>query len=352
MKANKDTLIILSPGFSAEEADSTCLTAQQSLLLALNKLMPNLQIIIIAFPHSFTNKIHSWHANQVISCNGKRRGIIFSLFKWLKIWQTLSQLRKENRITGFLSFGLGEWALMGSYFSRLHHYKHFTWLSAEDTLKKNNYVKCIPLSANSLIGMTDLICHNFFVTHGIKPSHVITQAIDPEIYPKMPTQKDIDILGVGSFVPLNQYTIFIEIIAQLHKQIPNLSVMLCGEGPEKENLEKLINQSGLKDIVTLTGERTCHETLQFMQRSKILLHTADHESMGNVCVEALYAGAHVISFYTPMNAWIRHWHIVATKKEMLQEILHLLALDKLDHTPVLPYAIKDSARSIVQLFTD
>lgn len=352
MKANKDTLIILSPGFAADEAATTCLDAQQSLLLAVNKLIPSLKIIIVAFANSPANKNHNWHSNQVITFNGKKRGNLFSLNRCLKVWQTLSHLRKENCIIGFLSFGLGEWALMGGYFSRLHHYKHFTWLSAEDTMKKNRYVKWISPAANTLVAMSDSICHSFLVTHGIKPAYSITPGIDPEIYPKMHTGKDIDILAVGSFAPLHHYTIFIEIIALLHQQIPCLSVVLCGEGPEKENLQKLINQSGLKDTVTIGWERPCDEVLQFMQRSKILLHTAANDSLCKVCMESLYAGVHVVSFCTPMNAWIRHWHIVETKEDMLQETLQLLALEKPDDTPVLAYDIKDAARSILQLFTD
>ena len=37
---------------------------------------------------------------------------------------------------------------------------------------------------------------------------------------------------------------------------------------------------------------------------------------------------------------------------MIQKALQLLALEKRDNTPVLAYDIKDSACSILQLFTD
>jgi len=44
---DKQTLIILSPGFAANEEDTTCLPAQQSFILTLKKNFPSLNIIVI-----------------------------------------------------------------------------------------------------------------------------------------------------------------------------------------------------------------------------------------------------------------------------------------------------------------
>ena len=54
-----------------------------------------------------------------------------------------------------------------------------------------------------------------------------------------------------------------------------------------------------------------------MQRTKIFLHTSSYEGFSGACLEALYAGAHVISFCEPMKQKIDHWHIVKDEKEML-----------------------------------
>ena len=47
----KNTLIILSPGFAANEEDTTCLPPQQVFVKALNRNFPSLQIIILAFQY-------------------------------------------------------------------------------------------------------------------------------------------------------------------------------------------------------------------------------------------------------------------------------------------------------------
>ena len=41
MKHDQKTLIILSPGFAKDEADTTCLPAQQVFIKALNKNFPS-----------------------------------------------------------------------------------------------------------------------------------------------------------------------------------------------------------------------------------------------------------------------------------------------------------------------
>ena len=71
-----------------------------------------------------------------------------------------------------------------------------------------------------------------------------------------------------------------------------------------------------------------------------------------MCIEALYAGAHVISFTRAMNQNIPHWHIVSTKEEMINKAIELLQNKETEYTPVFPFDMNDSARKFIQLLTD
>jgi hypothetical protein len=55
MKNSKKTLVILSPGFPANEMDSTCLPAQQALVQVVEYPVSPSKIIILAFQYPFTN---------------------------------------------------------------------------------------------------------------------------------------------------------------------------------------------------------------------------------------------------------------------------------------------------------
>jgi hypothetical protein len=67
-------------------------------------------------------------------------------------------------------------------------------------------------------------------------------------------------------------------------------------------------------------------------------------------MEALYAGAMVISFHKPMAAWINHWYIVHDKKEMASKVMEILNDPETDYRPILPYPVSESVRAVMKLF--
>lgn len=87
-----------------------------------------------------------------------------------------------------------------------------------------------------------------------------------------------------------------------------------------------------------------------MQRSRVLLHTSSYEGFSTVCLEALYAGAHVVSFHQPLASPVRHWHIAAGREEMTKEVLAVLQDPGTDYTQVLVFSMDGSARSMLELF--
>ena len=92
------------------------------------------------------------------------------------------------------------------------------------------------------------------------------------------------------------------------------------------------------------------EILQLMCRSRVLLHPSSYEGFGMVCLEALYAGAHVISFCKPMDLSIAHWHIAVSLEEMLHLTHEILQNPGNDHRSIMPYSMSDSAGAVMKLF--
>src|SRR6267378_4191753 len=104
MKYDTKTLIILSPGFPKDEADTACLPSQQIFIRALNKNFPTLKIIILSFEYPFSTSAYKWYGNIVIPFNGMKKGIIARLFLWRHLWRTLHELKNESNIIGLFSF--------------------------------------------------------------------------------------------------------------------------------------------------------------------------------------------------------------------------------------------------------
>ncbi len=341
-----ETLVILTPGFPKDEADTTCLPLQQSFVRNLKEHYPQLNIIILSFQYPFHKQSYPWFDIPVIPFGGRNRGGFSRLWLHQKINARLKKINKVNKITGLLSFWYDECAFVGKRFADRNNIKHYCWILGQDAKKSNKYIKYLRPEADELIALSDFIQDEFEKNHDIKPKHIIPPGIDIRQFTVSAKERDIDILAAGSLIPLKQYDIFIDIVAEIRKQLPAVKGMLVGNGPEKERLESLIRKLGLQANITLTGELPHSEVLQLMQKTKVFLHSSSFEGFGVVCLEALYAGATVISFVKPMKKEIKNWQIVNTKEEMKEKVLEILQNAGTDHFSMLPFAMSDCVKEV------
>ena len=348
MNKDKKTLIILTPGFAKDETDSTCLPLQQQLVKALKEINPELNVIILSFNYPFHSKRYAWFNTTIIPFNNKSRGLHKLLLRQ-KVNKTLKEIHKATPITGLLSFWYGEGAAIGSKFANKHNLKHFCWILGQDAKRENKYPRRSRLSSDELIALSDFLQTEFEKNHSIRPRHLIPAGIDTKLF-NTEKEKDIDMLAVGSLIPLKQYDIFIETVAEIKKQIPALKAMLIGKGPEKDRLEKLISKLGLQSNITLTGELSYPEVIEQMQRAKVFLHPSSYEGFSGVCLEALYAGAHVVSFCKAMKQEIEQWHIVSSPEDMAQKAIAILEAQPTVYDRVIFYTINEVAKKMTTLF--
>ncbi|HYM94231.1 MAG TPA: glycosyltransferase family 4 protein [Chitinophagaceae bacterium] len=351
MKIKKPTLIILTPGFATDETDSTCLPFLQIFLKKLKENYPELKILVLTFQYPFFKGLYIWEEIEIISFNGRNRKKLFKLVLWNRILRKLKKIHSENNIIGILSLWCGECAWIGKRFSRKYNLKHYCWLWGQDARKENKFVKRIHPDKSELIALSDFLQSEFEKNFLIRPVHVIPPGIDPGQFNTKKLSRDIDILGVGSLIPLKRYDEFLYAVSELKKDYPDIKVVLCGNGPEEESLQIQKTKLNLSDNIQFTGEIPHPDVLQLMQRSKILLHPSSFEGFGCVCLEALYAGANVISFCKPMKQEIKNWHIVQSEKEMIQRSIQILQSSPCENESILPYSIDDSVKKIMNLFS-
>ena len=345
-----NTLVILTPGFAASESDSTCMPPQQVFVKALKKNDPSLNIVILAFQYPYKEDSYLWNGIKVISFNGIGKSKLGKLVLWLNVWNTLRKLKQQNNIIGILNFWVGECALIGKYFGRLNKIKQFTWILGQDAKKANKFFSLVKPKGSELIALSDFIAEQVLINYGIKVAHTIPVGIDSSMFRQLPIERDIDVLGAGSLIPLKRYELFIYSIKELTFHFPKIRAMICGKGPEQEKLQALINDLSLTGNITLAGELPHQDVIGLMQRSKIFLHPSSYEGFGSVCAEALYAGCQVISFCKPMTQQIEQWHVVKTETEMKEKTLEILQQTHISHKSITTYAIEDTAGKMMSLF--
>lgn len=352
MKNEKHAFVILTPGFPATEKDDTCLPFLQHLVKTINTNYTNISVFILAFQYPFKAQEYVWENSTVISFAGKNRGKLRRRILWIKTWRRLLQLHRNHNIIGLLSIWLGECALVGKRFGEKYNITHKTWVVGQDAKRGNKYVTRMRPAARDLIAVSDFIANEFFSNYLVRPVKIIPNGIDATQFNLASAERTIDIMGAGSLIALKQYHLFVGIITEIKKKYPAVQSFIAGQGPEKESLQSLITNLELEDNISLPGEVAHKNLLGLMQRSKIFLHPSFYEGFSMSCLEALYAGCHVISFCSPMEESIKHWHVVKTKEEMLAKALELLAEPALEYNAVMPYSIDETAKSIMKLYSE
>lgn len=349
MNRKEKALIILTPAFAADEHDSR-LPSQELLVRHFNRLYPSLKIVILSFHFPVRHeKEYSWHGNKVITLAGNRKSKWHSLLLWKRAWQELVRLRNTYELTGLFSFFCSECAFIGHYFGRRYQLPHKIWVLGQDARKSNPQVRRIKPLPEELVVISDFLQKEFECNHGIRPAHIIPIGIDASLFSPTPGIRDIDLLGAGSLIPLKQYDQFVDVVAMVAEQYPELKAVLLGNGPEEAALKQQAAALHTASGILFPGKQSHIATLAYMQRTKLFLHTSAYEGLGMVCLEALYAGAHVISFCRPFDATIPHWHIVGNKEEMVAKAIGLLQ-GGTDHTAVMPYRMEDTAIRLMQSY--
>ncbi len=351
MSDNRKTLVILTPGFAKDESDTTCLPMQQSFIKNLNKDFPHVDVMVLALHYPYVRKTYRWFGNTVTSFDGRNRGGLFKLFFWRRLNAELKKIHQDRSIDGILSFWYLECAFIGNRAARQFGARHYCWSWGQDAKKNNKYAFLGFLKDDELVVFSDFLQREFEKNYGIKPAHVITPGIDKKDFSNKIREKDIDIIAAGSLIPLKQYDIFIKVVSEIRRSIPNINTVLIGDGPERKKLQDMITTLGLASNIRLTGELSHPDVLQWMQRSKVFLHTSSYEGFGIVCIEALCAGANVISFVRPMNTEIENWHIVNNREEMIGKALEILKTPLIDYNSVVPYTIEETVQKIAGLFS-
>ncbi|HZY37685.1 MAG TPA: glycosyltransferase [Mucilaginibacter sp.] len=352
MENKPETLVILSPGFAANEADTSCMPPIQLFVKAVREVCPGVNVVVVTFHYPCFSGEYDWKGIKVIAVGGRNRGQLYRLWTWVKAWNVLRRLNQEYQFMGLLSFWLGECAFIGSRFAKRKQLAHYTWILGQDARRGNKYVSWIRPQNHTLIALSDFVAKEFRRNYGIRPAQVISVGIDTTLYGPAPAKRDVDILGAGSLIPLKQYHLFVGTIAFLKNTFPDIKAVICGKGPEIENLEALAAKLKVTDNLVFAGELPYAEVLAMMQRSKVFLHTSAYEGFGAVLAEALYAGAHVVSFCKPMDKEYRHHHVVSDTKEMNNEIVKILKNPKRGHDPVLMCTAQQVAKNVVSLFVD
>jgi len=106
-------------------------------------------------------------------------------------------------------------------------------------------------------------------------------------------QNDKIIINVARLIEQKNHKLLIDAFSEFSKIKDGYKLIIVGGGPRKEELEKQINDLGLKDKVFLLGER--RNVFKFYIISEFFVLTSKKEGFPNVGIEAMAFGLPIIS---------------------------------------------------------
>lgn len=74
----------------------------------------------------------------------------------------------------------------------------------------------------------------------------------------------------------------------------DVSLTIVGDGPYREELERLVNQNGCRKLVSFEGQKEKSELLPYYQNADVLILPSAKEGMPNVVLEAMACGLPII----------------------------------------------------------
>lgn len=100
------------------------------------------------------------------------------------------------------------------------------------------------------------------------------------------------ILACGSLAPIKGFHTLIEAFGRFVER-RHCRLLILGDGCQRSDLEAQIGALGLQEVVDLPGSVT--NPLGYMARCDLFVLSSEFEAFGNVLVEALAAGARIVS---------------------------------------------------------
>jgi glycosyltransferase involved in cell wall biosynthesis len=155
------------------------------------------------------------------------------------------------------------------------------------------------LKADKII-CTSQISRKMVLDRGVSESKIIiiSPGIDTSIFTPNTTPKnnnEIVFLSAGYLLERKGVDLVIRAFSLALKSNLNIKLLIVGDGPQKNNLEKLVDNLMIRDFVSFTGNVPNDQIHNFYQKSDVFVSMSRSDSFPSMYLEAMSSGLPVIA---------------------------------------------------------
>lgn len=134
---------------------------------------------------------------------------------------------------------------------------------------------------------------------GITPNRisVIYNAFDPpyQTLSKDEARKKLGLAGIvlisiGRLVPWKGFDALIKLVKKLQIDIPDIRLMIIGDGPERERLAQKIREHDLGKVIALAGNRSHEDVVTALTAGDVFILNTGYEGFSHTLLEAMAMG--------------------------------------------------------------
>lgn len=130
-----------------------------------------------------------------------------------------------------------------------------------------------------------------------RKSKVIVNPVNESFYGVKRSDTPRNIVTVGRLYPQKNHKLLIDAFAKIADDFPEENLIIYGEGPLREEMEKQIADLQLMDRIFLPGSTS--RVPEVLSEAKLFVLSSDYEGMPNALMEAMAVGVPVISTDCP-----------------------------------------------------
>lgn len=160
------------------------------------------------------------------------------------------------------------------------------------------WVKPIMMRASVVIvpsGYLEKIFSDFGFSSDIIPNIINLERFRPKNAEMLNASSTPHIVVTRNLEPIYGIPTAIKAISILQKTWPNVRLSIAGSGPQRRELEELVEQLNLGEVVIFTGKLNPDEVAALYQQADVMLNPTTVDNMPNSVLESLACGVPVVT---------------------------------------------------------